>query len=103
MKLYIVIFQKPKYIGPSTRPQSQCFLGLAQDDNQLVVNSGIRQSATVIRNSARRRFFFSLGNGLRSRWQSRQSDRAKAEADRRSSELRGALHSSQRGGPTRPL
>jgi len=41
------------------------------------------------------------GNGLRSRWQSRQSDCA--ERRRRSSEFKGALHSSQRGGPTRPL
>jgi hypothetical protein len=47
--------------------------------------------------------FLIRGNGLRSRWQSRQSDRGEIEPSRRSSELRGALHSSQRGGPTRPL
>jgi len=45
--------------------------------------------------------FLIRGKGLRSRWQSRQSDCA--ERRRRSSEFKGALHSSQRGGPTRPL
>ena len=45
--------------------------------------------------------FLIRGKGLRSRWQSRQSDCA--ERRRRSSEFKSALHSSQRGGPTRPL
>jgi len=44
-----------------------------------------------------------VGNGFSSSWQSRQRDRREVEFGRRSSEVRGALHSWQRGGPTRPL
>jgi len=101
----------PKYVDPSIRlqvpfplrqAQGQGPSGIAQDDKNIVVNSVVKQSAAAIRNSARvRRFFLIFGKGLRSRWQSRQSDRA--ERRRRSSEFSGALHSSQRGGPTRPL
>jgi len=61
-------------------------------------------SSEVLEDSPRRKrsfLFLTRGKGLRSRWQSRQSDRA--ERRRRSSEFKGALHSSQRGGPTRPL
>ena len=61
-------------------------------------------SSEVLEDSPRRKrsfLFLTREKGLRSRWQSRQRDRA--ERRRRSSEFMGALHSSQRGGPTRPL
>jgi hypothetical protein len=52
----------------------------------------------------RRRFFVLIPEkGCNASWQSRQKEPAEDELGRRSSELSGALHSSQRGGPTRPL
>ena len=91
--------------GLSKGSTSEFGMAVSKDEssNELARNSKLH------RNSMWGPFLFldlcplTRGKGLRSKWQSRQSDRGEMEPSRRSSELSGALHSSQRGGPTRPL